>query len=399
MNTMKVDSSDDFYNLLYPDEALDLHKDLLLDYYTNEYSWKFRKCIEERAAKTIYLFDSDPFYTYKFLQENEKYVFDYEQMEKVTNQVLDLEKIKKKYDEKLALEVYKLFCRYHDISFGDYKNKYEEILMLLADLPSFGNAYSEGCSALGIRPINEQEKFNAFLDSKVQCERRSKELVLRESLWLEDMRDSLIKRQALLGNDLLVFIFNGRYTSVCFNLSNGYRIVKVPIVESYYKGIAIDRTFFHENRHGVEASEIFPSIIGLDMLYEDLKILNEIRTELHAKNDENTLPKIFLRKQNINMTSTYENLFGLSKNLFSKYGYILDECAIENNLDKLFNIFGKKEMLEYGTLLNETFRSVKNFFKSDDKELVINPSRHFDVEEQLIKNANDKGYGAYQKIL
>lgn len=56
-------------------------------------------------------------------------------------------------------------------------------------------------------------------------------------------------------------------------------------------------------------------------------------------------------------------------------------------------------MLEYGTLLNETFRSVKNFFKSDDKELVINPSRHFDVEEQLIKNANDKGYGAYQKIL
>lgn len=392
-----INSVDEFLNLVYPNEALSSSWGLLKDYYVEQYGKRYQELIERRLEKTIYLFDSNPKYTYQYLLENEDYVFDSQQIEIVSEYVGDLKARESIRKDMADRRLYSIFCQYHNISETIYKAKYEEILLFIKGQKEFGSDYKETCFKLGIRPINSQTVFYDFL-CKTDClQQEAVAFILKDSLWLNDIRKSLAMQQIILSPDLLAELFNGKHGAVCCNIPQ-YRIVKIPLIELYYDGMSIDQTFFHENRHAIEASEVLTSTIGLDEKSINLKIFNEIRTDLHAYLDESNLPVIFSRSADPDVESVYKNLFRLSKKIFSQYGSFLDQCAIENDFDKLFKAFGKKELLEYNRLLENTFKEIMLFYKTDNPELFIDSIKHLEVEEQLIRNASYNGYKAYQKI-
>ena len=76
---------DEFIRLYYSLNTLRENQEMLMNYYVSQYDREFYEYLQERSNKTIYLLESPPDYTFRFLKENERYAsdMDLEQTEKI----------------------------------------------------------------------------------------------------------------------------------------------------------------------------------------------------------------------------------------------------------------------------------------------------------------------------
>jgi hypothetical protein len=119
----------------------------------------------------------------------------------------------------------------------------------------------------------------------------------------------------------------------------------------------------------------------------EYNILNEIRTELNAKEDN----KLFLDEpifSNSKMKGTnynaYNALVPFTSNFFSKHKDILNSLAITSNISELERLFGKNNLLEFDKYLSilERYNEI-NERKLDSS--IINKNK----QKQLVRKLED----------
>lgn len=384
---------DEFMNLVYPLDVLTKNEKMLIEYYVEQYGEDVRSLIEERNNKTIYLLVSPPDVTYNFLLENSQYVIDWEYFEMIeayyNNFIRKKKYLKEQYEEALS----NMFYNIHDISINDYKNRRDEILKLIKNIKDL-DAYKSLCLKLGIKCEDDKETFRLFMLEKEKLQRRFNSQLIRKSLWGQDIKDSFFEMGFDFSDEVLSAILDLKSQNVahCFNF-NSFIISYIPIIQIHANGGDVDRVFLHENRHVVESGD-FIGIHGI----QNLRILNEVRTEMHAKEDEENLPVLFSRKASDNLVYHYENIMLFCEKLMNKYWKFIDRCAIENNLNLLYDAFGEKEINKYGAMINKSYYELLNFFNNGKGYFEVDGTEHLNLESKLIENAIKNGYFPYQKV-
>lgn len=384
---------DEFMNLVYPLEILNEKEKLLRNYYVEQYGEDMRQLIEKRENKTIYLFTSPPDVTFKYLVENDKYVIDWEYFSEVEEYYKDYIELEKEINEKRNRKLFYLFCNLHNISFKDYLHKEDEILDLINN-SFFDSCYKEKCDDLGIKALTNKKVIETFNKKRDILVREANGSLITRSLWGQDIRKSFLDMHIGIDDDVLCNIIgvDNDMIARCCNFRRVI-IVFVPMIKTYLNGGNVDRIFLHENRHAVESGDVI-GINGEDCL----NILNEVRTEKHAIEDDNELPTIFSKSKTENIDYYYEKVFPCCEEILGKYSSLIDRCAIENNMSLLFDTFGREDICRYGKMLEVFYKKIRDFLRNGSGYLEVNIDEHLNLEQKLMDKAYKNGYLPYQKV-
>lgn len=383
---------DEFMRIVYPADALCESEKKLLDYYTNQYGKEYSSLIKKRIDNTIYIFESTPDITYNYLQENQKYVFDFEYMDEVEKLAANYCKLERNLEEKRRDSLYSLFCYYHEIHCFFHKQKFHEIIEIIDNIQN-ECFYKEKCIKLGIRPIEQREKLIALKKNIAQINRDKSAKLLLMSKWGQGLRKTLLEVGLKFTDESFTGILDStdrESVACCCNLSK--TIVFLPLIKNSYDGY-LDRVFLHENRHAIEA--IPKTSIGLKTLNGDFKILNEVRTEMHAIDDDKNLDVIFSKRTENNITFHYEFLFPLCEEFIKEHQTIIDRCALLNDRNEFLQTFGKKDIFEYSAMLEKVYREYQEFFTSGAEYFEVDSTEYLDKIKVLKKNAKNKGNFIY----
>lgn len=311
---------------------------------------------------------------------------------KQKRKAIDYCKKRKILESKEQHDLYTLFCDYHHISYQQNISKMELILNLVdsIDLPQ----YVIECSNLGIRPIDDQEKINALIKQKRELAQLKWLKLITDSLWGQNLNQAFLKNGLKIDNRLLIKILNMNSTGYCYTISN-YTFVFIPLIERYQQFGSLDRIFLHENRHAIESGQNCK--IGLMDKAKRLMMINEIRTEKHAIEDNQNFPTIFSKKVTNPNIVDYEFLFKLCENLFEDYEYLFDQCAIENDITNLAKVFNIVELTTYDKILLGAYDSIQRKIRIGAEKLTIRGTPYFKMLEKLKENAQNSGFKVYSK--
>ncbi len=383
---------DQFIKLYYPINTLIENKDLVFKYYVNQYGNKYKDLLNERMENIIYFFNSTPDFTFYFLLQNQKYIINFENMKKMEIEYNDYMSIKKRIKSDIMKCKYILFCISHNISYTEYYCKYDLILELANLFINDISKYQVECSDLGIRPVSDKkirDRFKIELNLLINnIENES----IKESIWWKNLSHSF-KSKGINISSIYHFyesINNKNNLGPHCSIIGNNTVVFIPLLECYYKQYCLDRIFLHENRHAIETN-IKTNYIGIDSLDNKLEILNEIRTDIHAIDDNNQLPEIFSKEDNReHIIYYYEKIFPYVDDLFFKYGYLFDKLIMEGNIEKLYKIFGKKKIFELENILLEILEIIKsdNFSAIPDKSEALKLVKKMELSSLLKLKKN-----------
>lgn len=384
---------DEFERILNPAQALEDKREQLLDYYASQYGEENRSLIRKRNDKIIYIFESTPDINYEFLCDNQDKITNWEEFEEVEEEAIDYCKKRKILESKEQHDIYTLFCNYHNISYQQNMSKIEPILSLIdnIDLPK----YEIECSSLGIRPLKNKEIINELIKKKQKIIQMKKMKLIEKSLWGRHLQQTFLENGLNIDSKLLAKIINSELTGICYTISS-FTFVCIPIIERYQQFGSIDRIFLHENRHAIESGQDY--MIGLTDKEKRLMMINEIRTEKHAIEDNQNLPTIFSKKVTNPNVVDYELLFKLCKDLFEEYKYLFDQCAFENNINNLDKAFNIEELTKYDKMLLDAHNLIQRQIRIGTGKLTIRSSPYFEMIERLKENAQNNGFKTYRKI-
>jgi len=387
---MPKSSIDDFIRIAYPFESLNEHQSLD-DYYISMYGKKYQDLIKERINKTLYIFESNPIETYSFFKENEDNIFDWEQFEMIETFYKDFIALKEKYEQETEEKIYQQFCHCNNLNPSIYKNKKEEIIHNISTYTS----YQELCDSISIAPLNCQD-YAKFLKQREKLKDEESNNIIKRSLWAKDIIATAENCNILITEESLcsMLSLNSNTTASCYNYES-LTIVRCPLIEIYRKGFNLDVIFLHENRHAIEAG-MHRNVIGINNQIVNLYLLNEVRTERHAQEDDKVIPTIFSKRKTNDLATLYDNFIPVTNILFTAYEHLFDTCAIENNIAPLFQAFNRDNLIDFEQLCKKSYQSILDFQKSDEKELFINLSSHADMEKKLVKQAYKNGFKPYQ---
>lgn len=380
---------EEFERILNPSFALEDNEKMLIDYYASIYGSKYKNLIKDRTDSTIYIFESKPEYTFKFLLENQDKISDFSQLEYVEKQAKDYSKLELDLNTKLQLDVYFMFCDYHNIDAKKNSNNFDIILQIADEMTTNYEKYCLECNCLGIKPINDSKIISDFLQKKrKKIQLKDKELFF-QSIWGKRIKQSFLEMGLSIDDNILYHIFDiGGADGRCLNHPCGLKFVYVPTIQLYCQGYNVDSAFLHENRHVVEAGED-GKCIGISPSYDKFTLLNEIRTEKNAIEDFENLPTLFSRKSSNDDNVTYRFLFPFCADFFEEYQFLLDMCAIENNISLLESIFGREALSDYDNLLVRIFATIENNLGKGNLKIICS---YLDKIERLKENAQASGY-------
>ncbi len=374
---------DEFIRLYYSLNTLRENQEMLMNYYVSQYDREFYEYLQERSNKTIYLLESPPDYTFRFLKENERYAsdMDLEQTEKIAQDYSYLRDILRQQAEE---DLCSTFLKYHPISLVEYFDKREFILSNMDHLPESFSCYQERCHKLNLMALKEEEIFKQFSKEVLKIRDAQYVNLLTQSLWGKAIRESFLQSGVKMSDEVFSYILrlDKKKVAHCINF-NSYILVYLPVIQLYFEGGYVDRTFLHENRHVVEAGNGYQIGVNKGLFH----YFNEFRTEKHAIEDNQVLPTIFSKKGDDDVCFLYEQAFPLLGTLLEKYQYVIDQCAIDNNIEKLLKTFGRKDLLEYVQLLNQSYQLIKNS-SFNGESYSINPNVCLRKVKKLMKNAD-----------
>lgn len=404
--------------IVHSEEILEAYLPLLEKMYVEDYGRKYQQLIKERLQNTICITTSTPDYDYQFIKK-------YHQEKNIPNidaVVSDFENYKK-LKENIALKrniaIYNLICKYMEIDASKYLEHFNEIINLsfmgyssktknsknvkvieIPNLEKMQEEYLAKCDELGIKPLTDSKKIDT-LGGKIGtiCRNFQHELLTKSS-FVNNLKYSIyqITGTAYTQSDLSTLIEYPAACSMIYNKKNNNisSIVYLPLTQIYQEGYNLDSFLLHEFRHAVELS--FKGIgLNLQGNYSGYRIINELRTELHAKEDLERIETIFSRS---NKYSGYFPYLPIIEKLVSNFQNVFDELAFNNNVKMLESLFSKDELTKLEEQLIEMFYTVKSYS-------IINSSISTkvdisDIDKQIMKIHDisvEKGVKRYRKIL
>ncbi len=407
-------------NILNCEEVLENNLPLLEKMYIEDYGKKYKYLIHKRLQDTIYIINSLPDVEYAFIKK-------YAQNSEILNNEYfikyceDYIKLKDEMIDKCNNAIFELICNYLNINKKDYYKYLKDIITLpfssyssfskmqgidninitvSNDIKKIQNDYLTKCSNIGIPSLTNPKKIDDLLKKIDIIKNRYNNKLLLKSNFMDNMQYSIYSmiNTTVRKEELYQFL---TYPAACASFLNGdtpIRIVRIPLIEIQNKNLNIDSLLLHEVRHAVEADLLN---IGLDSKAKNncyaYTMLNELRTEKHAKEDLKRIDTIFGRT---NKFSYYYGYTFIIDEFIDKYRHFIDDCSINNNINILETFFKKEQLQELEYLLQTTYYKDLNIHKFGYQNFTtIDPTIIFDKISNLYKTANNNGLKRYQKNL
>lgn len=394
-------------SFLCPKEVLDENQNLLIDRYVEDYGNEYRDLIRKRMDNTLYLFDSNPIVTMKFIQQFGGNISS-SQMKLFEKEYRNYKKVFSVIHERIKKQYYQKLASYFSISSHPIK---EEILSL--DIESFSlenqfllkrsdvctsekekiikrqEKYLEECEMIGVEPLTNSVYIQFLLDEKRRLEEYEDLSLLKNTKWgrriVKTIRSyypkiRLSEIQKIMRDDAVAVTSYLLDSRGCARA----RILYFPLLE-HYSVMSLDRIFYHENRHVVESN---PYSSGLHShVGSSYQLLNEIRTEKNALDDLDYFPHDLLWSSDSMVEgyhNTYEELYSYISSFLEEHREVLNDCAIRGDLLDLEEKFGKKNLKELEMFLDELSGVLKqNHFqysstkREEGKRLIYQLNQHF----------------------
>ena len=380
-------------NILYPEEAFKDYKHNLLDIYCEDYGEENKKNIEARMNNTLYLFDTNPVDTLKFLLDNEDSIHDRTYFINAEKDYINYQRVKRKISRINNKKYYELLAHFFHINPYPIRKEvldldisafnYENVNAILNDkvnakvkkkLISRQKKYLNACKELGLEPLIDSTHISMLEERKEQYDRQLMSYLLSHTHWGRRILNKFKnhdKRFEL--ENIITIMLQKEVGAANFRLDDNRRattsIVYYPIMNNiHFK--SIDRMFFHENRHIVEATK---RCVGLNThIGNNYQLINEIRTEKHAIEDAERLSDNVLwsnDKMPENTYNSYEEMFPYTYNFFDDNKRLLDSLAISGNTELFEDLFGKDDLIKYEAFLKDLLKTLStNHFKYESKE-------------------------------
>jgi len=381
-------------NILYPDEALDEYKKKLLEVYLEDYGEEYKDIIIKRMNNTLYLFDSNPKDTLRFILNNDS-IKDINYVDQAEINYYNYKKALNRINKRLNKDYYSRLANYFNI---DTYHLREDIMNL--DYSSFNlsnmaklndesvskdikediikrqEQYIDACHEAKVEPLVGMPQINILERAKALNDIKRMKYLVKHTNWGKQMCKKFKEYDSEMTiDDIVGILLQKEVGAANFRLDDNYKakssIVYYPIMKNANLK-CLDRMFFHENRHVVEAGK---ENVGINLHHGNkYQLINEIRTEKHAISDADTLKKNVLWS-NDEMPSYayngYEKLFPYTYNFFEENKEILDDIAMYGDVDFLEDYYGKINLENYERFLQEISQlqaANKYKYKSREKE-------------------------------
>lgn len=406
--------------IINSEEILESYLPLLEQMFIEDYGKKYAQIIKTRLQNTICITTSTPDYDYEFIKQyhQEKNI---PNLNAVINDYHNFQDLKKEIALKSNIAVYNLICKYFELDPRKHFQNLQEIITLpfmsyssktktnlnsairtitIPNLEEQKEQYLTKCANIGIKPLTDSKKIDLLLDKIVLIFKNFHHELLTKSSFINNLKYSIfsITGTSYTQSDLSTLI---EYPAACTIFYNRKKdiitnLVYLPLTQIAQEGYNIDSFLLHEFRHAVELS-LKGIGINLQGYYSGYRMLNELRTELHAHEDLNRIETIFRRT---NKYSGYTPYLPLMERFINNFQYVFDDIAINNNVDMLEKIFNKEELTKLENLISETFSMTKNYSLINSS--VFAKVDVTDIDEQILKLrdiSTTNGIKRYNKIL
>lgn len=408
------------YRIINAESILDAYQEVLEEMYVADYGSRYRDLIHKRLENTICITTSTPDFDYQFIKKYHQ-EDNIQNMDIVTNDYINYSKLKEEITTKCSRALYNLICKYLDIDENKYPSEIERIINLpfnsycsatnfskknnskvidIKNLVTMQKKYLSECESLGIKPLLDNKKIDKLLEKMSLIMNSFYHELLTKSSFIDNLRYSIfsITKTAYTKSDLSILLGYPAACTILLNKNNNeiLRLIYLPLAQIACEGYNIDNFLLHEFRHAIEASI---AGIGLDEQgkLENYHLFNELRTELHAKEDLKRVETIFGRSSKY---SGYYQKTPFIENLIYRFGESIDDMALNNNFSMLEKLFTRKELVEFEDLLDKTLADIDSYalpgmgvFLRADKT---------DIDRKIVRLSNialENGIRSYQKHL
>lgn len=372
----------DIEQFIYAKDLMEDMKQVLIPYYISRYGKKYQELIKRRMDQTYFLLTSPPDLIYNKLKDESNYFPNKSDYDNMVLEYLDYEKINEKLKKIKQMQIRKLLCQEYEIdedmvskkdlaienlSISSYSTSIVSLLnssMVMKptknEILDFQGKYLMQCESLKCKQITDNNVIDSIIDKIDLINEDYQISLLKNTLWgkrlyqyfVENNRLSLNDTNSSYQQDLLykmlsedVFLPKGtmkcaRFFNNCGNKQGTNNWICFSMLEN--AEFDLNHNFFHEMRHAVENGGI---VLG------GHNPINEIRTDIHAREDVLNLPKLF--KSCGECGSIYLKLLPLTGDLFFENQNFFDEIAISNNTLLLEKNIDSKLLETFSYMIND----------------------------------------------
>lgn len=386
-----------YENILNPNEAWNEFKKYLIELYAEDYGEEYKDLITKRIDSTYYLFDSNPIDTYNFYKNN-KISYGLKRMCRIEREYHNYLAVKDRIDKRLTAKYKDILSSFYntlpgllsdDFLMVDYEAfSFESMRKLHSVTTSEDNKnsilnrqkrYIDFCTLYGVKPITDMGVIDQMTKIKKELEYEEFKFLLDETIWGKRLKKDIFDKTGvhvdtkLLGS---VMYDSKCCASVCQIPSNDGKFVRIcyfPVMKNYGVG-AVDKIFFHENRHvvesGINISGFSPACSG------DYLLINELRTQENAIRDAHEFRRVPLFSNyadSPNFVNVYERLFEYSGPFIRNYLLLLNKLGINNAYNDLEYFFGRNNLM-----------ALESYLKEVDASLLAGFSDKIDRNKQMM---------------
>lgn len=384
-----------YENILNPEEAWNEFKKYLIELYAEDYGEEYKELIKKRIDGTYYLFDSNPIDTFNFYKNN-KLSYGFKRMCRIEREYHNYLAVKNRIDKRLTAKYKDIMCGFYntislpdDFLVVDYEAfSFDSMRKLHSATTSEDNknsilrrqrSYIDFCNLYGVKPITDIETIDKMIKIKKDLEYEEFKFLLDESIWGKRLKKDIFDKTGVHVDTKLLgsVMYDPKCcASVCQIPSSDGKFVRIcyfPIMKNYSAG-AVDKIFFHENRHVVESgtniSGFSPACNG------DYMLINELRTQENAIRDAYEFRRVPLFSNygdSPNFINVYERLFEYSGPFIKNYLALLNRLGINNGYYDLEYLFGRDNLM-----------ALESHLKEADASLLAGFSDKIDMNKQMM---------------
>lgn len=353
-------------SITHPRDTLHQVIKKVIPFYIKDYGFEYENYIINRLFNAVYIFDSNPVDTWKFICKHNDEITDRELIFRGYKEYQDYINEERKidyYNERAFRKFFKKrydapksqFYSLMDLDFDSFSSRSKNILKNGTEnekknILERQSNYREQCKLAGISAITIPMLVDEIVRYKNDLEEIKKNYLVQNTKWAERIKKEVKEvynfdisysalRKCLMSSDMA--------STGLEEDKNGLRtILSFPIISNVKRG-SLDNILYHELRHVVETGNESCGFYKLkNGKYE---MINEIHTDKNALLDSNRLSHLTFFGKNRRVRSYYESLFPYLGNLFEDYKMSFDIFAFMNRVDLLERLFGERFLndLEY----------------------------------------------------
>lgn len=363
-------------SIINPDLVMPIIKNLLLAHYIEEYPAEYKSIIAQRLDDVVFIFDSNPKDNLLFISSNIGNINDLDFIRRTNLEFKNYESIENKINKKLE-SMLRTYITNHfersisgngkvlDLDFESYSAGSIDILNSDDDskrneLLSRQHKYKVDSYFLGIEPITKYEQIDDIICYKRALLKYKNQQLVSKTKWGKRIKQELREKYCFTPNDEdlveLLFDDDSATTAILKDNSGESRcVVHIPLVRNSKFG-NLDRILYHELRHVIESTDHSSGLY--DFKSNRYNSINEVRTEMHALEDEQYLMDFLFFGRGYDNVSLYESLIPLHKEFFDNNKELFDMVAIDGKIDVLERLIGEDYLDKIESDLQKRINSI-----------------------------------------